>query len=360
VKLPKIKSEVINGNSNRGANPSTTNSPKKNTLSHSEILKELLKLHYEKRMSLLLWGKSGFGKSAVIKEFAKDMGMKLVDKKAISLDPLIVALPSEQKDRMTFKLADWFHELCNSDEPICFFLDEVNKFNNPSVQNMLNDIILDRQYTGHKIKDNVFIVAAANFVGDSEEATPLDDSIMKRFTHVPMIPTSQGIIEGMQTDIGRMLARDLKVTAGGKELYQEEILDRLSKDVPRQLDHIGILAEGCEERQIVEAVAKGRIGDAATPSVVDKILRHSLFVSELTDKNKDKVISMYNSGARVEVQDLLNKCDDGELVCQVVLETKSKVLMGVALKKLGNNHVMKDGTVFLVACADCGITFGGQ
>lgn len=356
--LPKVSRsqilQVTQGNPNQQQSPQSSAGVK--TKSDTQILMEILRIHKEAKKSLVLWGSSGFGKSATIKEFAKAEGMKLIDIKAISLDPLTTAMPEVQNGVVNFVPNTWFHEVCTSDEPIVLFLDEINKFSNPSVQNMLNDLILDRQYVGHKIKPNVFIVGAANFVSESEEASPLDESILFRLTNILFAPKHQEVCVNMQTRLGKKLATKLKVVGKGVDVFQEEILDKLHKDIPRQIDHIAELCDGVTDRDIIEKIVLGRIGKDGL-KIIDDILRESTFVSELTRQTMPKVVAMHNSGAKADVLGLVEDCNDSELACELTLTLKSKTIMSAVLKKWGNDVEYK-GNKFLVECANAGL-FGG-
>lgn len=349
--IPKINRNTLPGNNN--TTPSTGGAAP--TKGDKELLIKVLERHLHTNKSCVIWGNTGLGKSATVKEFAKKNGLKLIDRKAISLDPLTTAMPEIVNGEGRYIPFDWFKEVTTSDEPMCLFIDEINKFSNPSVQNMLNDILLDRQYVGIKIKDNVFIVGAANFVAESEDATQLDKSILARLTNLLLAPSEQDIVDNMQTSIGKSLAAHLKVKSSGKELFEEEILSQLHKDIPRQLDHIGELCEGVTDRSVVEMIMKGRIGKDATKSAVDHVVRKALYVSDLTTQTYDKVKEMYNSGAKVEVQGLVENCSDSELICKLALDLKSQVLFGAVCAKLGNGHVMKDGTVFVVEAMNRGL-----
>lgn len=313
---------------------------------------ELLDLHYRKQKTMILWGSSGFGKSSTVKAFAKSIGAEFLPVFAITLDPLTTSVPvvDQTTKQIDSYPCGWLKEACDPNgKPTVLLLDEINKFSNPSVQNMLNEIILDRRYGSHKIRDNVFIVACANFVAESEQASPLDCSILKRVTNVLFAPDSASIINNMQSALGKTLAGILKPQSKGKELFKEEVLSQLSSDVPRQIDEVGFLCEGeTLSTQAVEMLCIGRVGEKGK-DLVQPILRSSTYVNVLDSTTIDKVVKMHDAGARVEVQGLIEQGKDSNAACEVVFKTKSPLLAHVVLKKYGA-ELEFNGKSFIAEC----------
>jgi hypothetical protein len=336
--LKKVKRSELNGQAAPTLPaPVAASTP----ISTTDPLLEVLEVHYRKQKSLVLWGASGYGKSSVLKQFAKDKGIKCVQEFVIAMDPLTTAVPvaNQETKQLDSYARGWLKEVTEPNgEPTMLILDEINKYAKPSTMNMLNEIILERKYGEHKIRDNVFIVAAANFVRDSETASQLDCSILKRVTNVLFAPNATEVVKGMQSELGKALAGILKPTANSKEAFKEEVLDNLtkpgSKDIPpRQIDEIANLCDGeVLSSAAVEMICVGRIGEPGK-QCVQEIVKRSSFCTELAKATLQKVVAMYNSGARTEVQGLVEACTDTDVACELALAVKSPTLCAAILKK---------------------------
>jgi len=56
------------------------------TIQHKE-LKNVLKICYEKQISIFLWGACGIGKSSIVKDVAKELGISIIDVRISQLEP---------------------------------------------------------------------------------------------------------------------------------------------------------------------------------------------------------------------------------------------------------------------------------
>lgn len=331
------------------------------TVASQDPIADVLELHYRKKKSLILWGSSGYGKSSTVRTFADTIQAEVVPVYAITLDPITTAMPvpDTEKGTITSYPGPWLKRVAVTGDasidskPVVLLLDEINKYANSSVMNMLNELILDRQYAGHKLRDNVFVVGCANFVAESEAASQLDVSILKRVTNVLFAPSAQQIVDNMRSKLGATLAGKLKPESKGKELFETEILSNLDKNTPRQIDEIAELVAGeALSKDVIEMICIGRIGKDGS-KIVNDILKLSTYVDKLDASTKDKVVAMAKSGATTEAQGLIEKCDDSEIACYVALTAKSATLVAAVRKKFGK--VLYKGESFAEQCIDAGI-----
>jgi hypothetical protein len=152
------------------------------TVSHDE-LKAILKNANKARLSLLIFGHPGIGKSQLVQEYANEVKLPLVDVRASYLDPTdISGIPFANKED---KVAEFYRPKFIPTDNAILFLDEINQAA-PLVQSALFQLILDRRIRDIKLSDTVQIVAAGNFSEDSNLVYELPLPLLTRFMRVEL------------------------------------------------------------------------------------------------------------------------------------------------------------------------------
>ena len=94
-------------------------------------------------------GKSGTGKSEIIKAIAGELGLPIVDLRLSQLPPEDLnglPAPTDDKKAFTYLLPDWYNKF-QPDTPFVLFLDEINQAT-PNTINALYAIVHDRMIAG--------------------------------------------------------------------------------------------------------------------------------------------------------------------------------------------------------------------
>ena len=286
--------------------------------SFSIAINELLEAHHKTQKTILLWGNSGYGKSSSVISYAKNKGFKLIKIQCIALDPLTVSFPIEKEGVMKFVPCEWMNEVCNATEPTVLLFDEANKFSNPSVENMLNSLFLDREYNGHKISDSVLIVGTLNFKALSNTAQELDFSIINRATNVLFAPNKTSIISNLQSKTAQALAMFLPISCSGEEEFQEEVLDRLhvsdDETSPRQIDDLSFICDNSSlGHKALELLCVGRLGDKKGAIAFNYFKNRNAY-EPLTKNNFNQLINKWKNGERELVKGSLKLCKDESLI----------------------------------------------
>jgi len=286
-------------------------------VSFSEAIKELLTAHHKTQKTLLFWGNSGYGKSSTVISYAKENSYRLIKIQCIALDPLTVSFPVEKGGVMKFIPCEWMETVCNTTEPTVLLFDEANKFSNPSVENMLNSLFLDREYNGHKISDSVLIVGTLNFKALSNTAQELDFSIINRATNILFAPDKVSIISNLQSDTAKRIAQHLPISCSGEEEFQEEVLDRLhvndNETSARQIDDLAhIFDKSMLSDKALELLCTGRLGDRKGSIAFNSLKIKSCLT--LTKGTFDKILELYNKGELQLVKTALISCTNKRLL----------------------------------------------
>ena len=133
---------------------------------------------------LFIWGPPGVGKSALVKQIAKEKELELRDIRLPLIDPVdLRGLPIIDKEA---KQAVWLPPdfLPDKDAPPgILFLDEINAAP-PSVQASAYQLVLDRCVGNYKLPEGWAIIAAGNRTTDRSVAYRLPTALANRFTHL--------------------------------------------------------------------------------------------------------------------------------------------------------------------------------
>ncbi len=140
----------------------------------------------EIQQPVFLWGAPGIGKSQIVAQVAKEKNFKLIDIRAVLLDPVdIRGLPKISADGQTSWCPPSFlpKESC-SDSGIVF-LDELNAAP-PLVQAACYQLVLDRRVGEYILPQGWTVVAAGNGERDRAVTHRMPTALANRMVHIDM------------------------------------------------------------------------------------------------------------------------------------------------------------------------------
>jgi hypothetical protein len=109
---------------------------------------------------VLIRGRHGIGKSELVYQTARDLGLRVVERRASQMtEGDLVGLPSINGNRTSFNPPDWFKEACES--PVALFLDEVDRAT-IEVRQGIFELTDSRKLNGHVLHPGTRIFAAVN------------------------------------------------------------------------------------------------------------------------------------------------------------------------------------------------------
>lgn len=136
------------------------------------------------QIPVFLWGAPGIGKSAIIKQIAREMGIECIDLRLSLLDPTdLKGIPFYERELHTALWAP--PSFLPREGRGILFLDELNSAA-PAVQASAYQLILDRKVGEYTLPEGWSIVAAGNREGDRGVVYRLPSPLANRFVHIEM------------------------------------------------------------------------------------------------------------------------------------------------------------------------------
>ena len=129
-----------------------------------------------------IWGPGGTGKSSIVKQLGKTLGMPVVDLRPATQDPGdLIGMPmiDEATQTTIWAKPEWWLEQDNW----ILFIDELNRGTKEVTQCMFQ-LVNDRMLHTHQLPPGVRIIAAGNPPTGSYDTEALDKALCTRFAHV--------------------------------------------------------------------------------------------------------------------------------------------------------------------------------
>jgi hypothetical protein len=127
-----------------------------------------------------LWGAPGVGKSQIVAQVAASLGVRLIDIRAVLLDPVdLRGLPTVEHGKAAWAIPAFLPE----DGAGILFLDELNAAP-PLVQAACYQLVLDRALGEYRLPDGWSVFAAGNREGDRAVTSRMSSALANRFVHL--------------------------------------------------------------------------------------------------------------------------------------------------------------------------------
>jgi hypothetical protein len=142
------------------------------------------------KLTVMLAGSPGIGKSSIIQDVANQFNLKLIDMRLAQADPTdLLGMPTIINGRSAYAPFNTF-PLENDPLPEGYsgwiiFFDEMTAAA-PAVQAASYKIILDRMVGLHKLHKNVAIVCAGNLETDNAIVEPMSTALQSRLVHLEL------------------------------------------------------------------------------------------------------------------------------------------------------------------------------
>lgn len=131
---------------------------------------------------VFIWGAPGIGKSAIVENFASELGLSCVSLLGSQLAPEdIIGVP---------QIKDGYSVFCPPkiiarDEPYCLFLDELNACSQ-EVQKAFYSLIHERRIGEFTLPEGTIVIGAGNRAQDNAIVKPMSSALINRMVHVQL------------------------------------------------------------------------------------------------------------------------------------------------------------------------------
>lgn len=134
--------------------------------------------------TVFIWGAPGIGKSALVEQFARDVGLECVSLLGSQLAPEdLIGVPRIEDNRSVFCPP----RMIARDEPYLLFVDELNACSF-EVQKAFYSLINDRRLGEYVLPAGSVVVGAGNRAQDQAIVKPMSSALMNRMLHVELKP----------------------------------------------------------------------------------------------------------------------------------------------------------------------------
>lgn len=141
-------------------------------------MKQILRKCIENDMPILVYGKSGWGKTSIVDQIGEDMGLDVVKLSlALCLPEDVGGIPSPHDSTFKYLLPQWFHSRLG--KPFILFLDEINQAS-PQTLHAIYSLVQERRL--HETSNPAMkVVAAGNMADENAHLTDIMQPLLNRF-----------------------------------------------------------------------------------------------------------------------------------------------------------------------------------
>src|SRR5216684_1924012 len=132
---------------------------------------------------VFIWGPPGIGKSALVEQFARDVGLDCVSLLGSQLAPEdLIGVPRIEGNRSVFCPP----RMIAREEPYLLFVDELNACSF-EVQKAFYSLINDRRLGEYRLPEGSVVVGAVNRAQDQAIVKPMTSELMNRMLEVELL-----------------------------------------------------------------------------------------------------------------------------------------------------------------------------
>lgn len=150
-------------------------------------------------LPLLIFGKSGWGKTAMVEQAGEALNMEVVKLSlALSLPEDIGGIPAPKGESFQYRLPQWFHSRKN--KAFVLFLDEINQAS-VQVLHAIYSLVHERRLH-HVTNPEMRIVAAGNMEDENPHLTEIMTPLLKRFYVEEFVHNEQDALAWLNAKYG--------------------------------------------------------------------------------------------------------------------------------------------------------------
>ena len=259
-------------------------------------LKQALTITYKANIPTLVWGDAGLGKSEIIKQLGKELGVPVVDLRLATQevgDLTGVPYYNPMTGFTEWGKPSWWHHFEGQPEAI-LFLDELNRGTKEVLQ-AVYQLVLDRRLHTHQLPDQVRIFAAANPPEGDYDTGTLDTALHTRFTHLKLDTDPTQWLDNCASSIHEAVLGYIAASpASLAELNTSFDVGKVARYTSRTWAMAGKIYEAMEDqvhtptgRGLLTMLLMGTVGPAKATDFIMSLERSWTSVEQLLEGQKE-------------------------------------------------------------------------
>ena len=300
-----------------------------------ENTKKVLTIALKRKITPMVWGRHGIGKSEIIKQLASDLAEQnklqfttspddfddkhfgFVDLRLGQMevgDLIGMPVPDDKLKKTIWYKPIWFP--VNSNSRGILFLDELNRARTDTLQAVFQ-LVWDRRLATHVLPQDWGIIIACNPSGSDYFVNELDPALMDRFLHIKLTPETKEWLDYSKNSgkIGNEITDFIAIYPEMLGQEQVEIPIQI-KPSPRSWELVGRILKDLPENLILEVCGNGLVGmESALPFIkhIKKNLEKPVRAEEILNhynKAQEKIKKFSETGKNSRIDFLRLSCDD--------------------------------------------------
>ena len=226
------------------------------------IIQKALSAAVSVQQPVFLWGSPGIGKSSIVKDVAKQLGMKLIDLRLSLLDSVdLRGFPHMIDGVMHFATPSFLPR--DPDSKGILFLDEMNNAR-PDTQSAAYQLVLDRSIGEYNLPDGWVVIAAGNRDHDGGHTHSMAAPLANRFVHFECeVNFDDWRAWAMATGITPEIVNFISFRPALLNDF-ENANDKKAFPTPRSWDFVNRILRSNADAEVERALIAGAVGDGAT------------------------------------------------------------------------------------------------
>lgn len=165
-------------------------------------MKDFIQKAVKNDLPILLFGRSGWGKTEMVEQVGVSLKMDVVKVSlALSLPEDVGGIPCPSGDTFRYLLPDWFYS--RKDDEFILFLDEINQAS-PQVLHSIYSLVQERRL--HNVTNKKMrVVAAGNLAEENVHLTEIMQPLLNRFYVVDFVHDMKAACEYLNRKFGLSL-----------------------------------------------------------------------------------------------------------------------------------------------------------
>lgn len=223
----------------------------------------LLPTAYQLRLPAFLWGRPGIGKSELVRDFAREQAMDLIDLRLTTLESCdLRGLPriNHESGQTEWMRPEFLPEI---DIPVVILLDELTAAE-PRIQASAYQLILDRAIGKHRLPDQAWVVGAGNAPEHGAVSYGMGTALADRFIHLNVVANPENWVEwalsrGVASEVITFIRvrPDMLDSCGGQEQTEQ-----LVTPSPRSWARVSSVLQATDDQQVRSLAVNGLVGEA--------------------------------------------------------------------------------------------------